>query len=164
MVNLRLIFIFIILGVSAVFAFTGNMFLGDYTRVFVAVGCVFAGVLLYFMANETYPVPAGKETIDSQRRLKNQLEAEQTRAPLQAAPVPNIKDELNKIDTKFAELHKEEHIQDIGEKPVMEHLKELVEEATNKPVTEMSLAKQRQAELRTAKKKKEEDPFRKFKE
>jgi hypothetical protein len=162
MIDLRIIIIWIVLGASAVFAFTGNMFLGDYTRLFVAIGNMGAGIILYLMANEVY-IPA--ETIDSQNLRNKLIAAETVRTSPQPTPSPDLKKELEKIDEKFAELHKVEHIQDAAEKPVMEHLKEVVEEATKKPVplTEMQNAKNKQAELRKAKKQKEEDPFKSFK-
>jgi len=161
MIDLKIIIIGIILGASAVFAFTGNMFLGEYTRVFVAISCVAAGILLYTTEQSVVP-PI--ETIDSYN-LRNQLAAAETRTSPQPSQPTDLKKELEKIDEKFAELHKAEHIQDATEKPVMEHLKEVVEEATKKPVplTEMQAAKNKQAEYRKAKKLKDEDPFKSFK-
>jgi hypothetical protein len=164
MIDLKIIIIWIVLGASAVFAFTGNMFLGEYTRVFVAIGCVAAGVLLYTTEQSSNYVLPESETIDS-RNLRNQLAAAETKTSPQPTPTPDLKKELERIDEKFAELHKAEHIQDATEKPVMEHLKEVVEEATRKPVplTELQNAKNKQAEFRKAKKLKDEDPFKTFK-
>lgn len=152
MIDLKIVIIWAILGVSAVFAFTGNMFLGDYTRVFVAIGLVGVGVLLYTTEQK---LPE-QEAIDSQRLdLRNQLAATETiRTSPQPQSTPDIHEELKKIDTQFAEMHKEEHKEEV----------KVEEPPKPEPVTEISLAKKKQAELRAAKAKREADPFAKFKE
>jgi hypothetical protein len=149
MIDLKIIIIEVILFGSAVFAFTGNMFLGDYTRLFVAICCVAAGVLLYTTETQRYVPPI--ETVDSYN-LRNQLVASETRtSPQPSQPTPDIKNVLEKIDEKFGELHKAEHQEEVK-----------VEEPP-KPLTEIQAAKNKQAEFRKAKKQKDEDPFKSFK-